>query len=219
MALAVFDIDGTLVRGLGTESRLFAGLFRSGFIRTPQLLAFLAFGRRHAAEYGRHTMKKNKAYLSGLECTAVEQWALAWVQRVAPTWWYEPAVRRLQQHRAAGDRIVLLSGTPQFLAEGIASVLAAGRNPPQVIGTRIAAADGHYLPAPPIVHPFLETKRQIVEDLCAEQGMPLAEVHAYADSAYDMALLQVVGHPVAVRPDTVLRHAAQTAGWEILGKR
>ncbi len=35
----------------------------------------------------------------------------------------------------------------------------------------------------------------------------------------NLPLLQLAGHPVAVRPDTVLRVAAAAAGWEVLGRR
>ncbi|MEZ5564742.1 MAG: haloacid dehalogenase-like hydrolase [Gammaproteobacteria bacterium] len=227
MALVIFDIDGTLVAGASTERRLFAGLLRGGWLRPPQLLAFLAFSLRHVTDYGRHTMKKNKAYLAGLNCAAVEQWTSTWVQGAAPYWWYWPAVQRLRQHQAAGDRVVLMSGTPQFLAEAIAIVLAGNCDsqkfreqlPHRVTGTRLAAADGIFLRHPPLVHPFGETKQQLASAMCAELGIPLQDVYAYADSAYDLPLLRAVGHPVAVRPDKQLRQAASAAGWEILGKR
>lgn len=219
MALAVFDIDGTLVRGAGTEKRLFAGLFRGGWIRAPQLSAFIGFAWRHAGDYGSQTMKKNKAYLDGLRCAAVEEWTGRWVRRVASTWWYGPTVQRLQQHVAAGDRVVLLSGTPQFLAEAVAAALVGDRNPVLVVGTQLAAANGRFLRDPPPVHPFFETKRQLFEELCASRGESPADAHAYADTAYDLPLLRAVGHPVAVRPDRRLLHAARSCGWEILGER
>lgn len=219
MALAVFDIDGTLVQGASTEKRLFAGLCRGGWIKAPQLLAFLGFAWRHAGAYGSQVMKKDKAYLEGLDCAAVEAWTRAWVRQVAGSWWFEPAVQRLQQHQLAGDGIVLLSGTPQFLAEAVAAALAGAATPALVIGTQLAAADGRFLPLPPRVHPFGEAKRQLVEELCAIRGVAPVDVHAYADTVHDLPLLQLVGHPVAVRPDRGLRHAARNAGWEILGER
>ncbi len=128
-------------------------------------------------------------------------------------------MQRLQQHQLAGDGIVLLSGTPQFLAEAIAVALAGAAMPALVIGTQLAAADGRFLPLPPRVHPFGETKRRLVEELCAKRGVAPADVHAYADTVHDLPLLQLVGHPVAVRPDRGLRQAARRAGWEILGER
>ena len=87
MALAVFDVDGTLVAGPSTEKRLFFLLFRLGWLKPAQLWSFLRFGAAHAAEYGWHTWKKDKAYLAGLPCADVEALVSGWVTRSAPRWW------------------------------------------------------------------------------------------------------------------------------------
>lgn len=215
MALAVFDIDGTLVRGASTEKRLVAMLLRRGWLKPPQLLAFLRFGVARAREYGRHTIKKNKAYLAGLRCADVEALVSHWVRQCAPGWWYPPCVARLRQHQAAGDEVALLSGTPQFVAEALALELGVTR----AIGARCAAGDGRYLPWPLLMHPFGPDKVRQIEMLCAEYSTRARDVHAYADSVYDLPVLRFAGHPVAVRPDAGLRAAAEAANWEILGRR
>lgn len=215
MALAVFDVDGTLVSGPTTEKRLFALLFRSGRIRPGQLLAFLRFAIARAPEFGRHVMKKNKAYLAGLQCADVEALTSEWVRRSAPGWWFAPSLARLRQHQAAGDKVVLLSGTPQFLAEALARELGVTR----VIGTCCATEGGHFVSGLPARHPFGKEKRELIAALCAEHGVPATEMFAYADSVHDLPMLRLAGHPVAVRPDTILRTAAMAEGWEILGRR
>lgn len=215
MALAVFDVDGTLVAGPSTERRLFLELLRRGWLGPRQLLAFLHFGARHAAEYGWHTWKKDKAYLAGLECAGVEAHVSGWVSRSAPRWWFAPCLERLRLHRAAGDTVVLLSGTPQFLADALARELGAAR----AIGTLCATAAGRFLAQPPLRHPFGPGKLELVKALCAELHVPAADLFAYGDSVHDLPLLQLAGHPVAVRPDPALRVAAVTAGWEVLGRR
>jgi len=64
MRLAVFDIDGTLVRG-SSERAFGRYLARRGLLGPRQIAAFLALGLRTLPSAGRHTLKKNKGYLAG----------------------------------------------------------------------------------------------------------------------------------------------------------
>jgi len=215
LALAIFDIDGTLITGPTLEKRLFSHLFRRGLLGPEQLWAFVHFGASHAAEFGRHTMKKNKAYLAGLSCADVQTLVSGWVAQGAPRWWYPAAVARLRQHQAAGDRVVLLSGAPQFVVDALAHELGVTR----ALGTCCTAKDGKFCADPPRVHPFGTEKRSLAAGLCAEFGEREGEMFAYGDSVHDLPLLQFAGHPVAVRPDPGLLAAARAAGFEILGRR
>jgi HAD superfamily hydrolase (TIGR01490 family) len=215
LTLAIFDIDGTLVTGPSLEKRLFSLLFRHGRLGPTQLLAFARFGFRYAPEFGRHTMKKNKAYLTDLPCADVEALVSAWVRRAVPGWWYPPALARLREHQAAGDTVVLLSGTPQFVADALAHELGVAR----AIGTCCTTEAGRFCVDPPLVHPFGAAKRALAETLCAESGAGAAAMFAYGDSVHDLPLLHFAGHPVAVRPDAALLAVATAAGFEILGGR
>ncbi|MDH5277190.1 MAG: haloacid dehalogenase-like hydrolase [Gammaproteobacteria bacterium] len=215
MALAVFDVDGTLVAGPSTEKRLFVELLRHGWLGPAQVLAFTRFGVRHASAFGWLTWKKDKAYLAGLACADVEALVSAWVKRSAPGWWFAPCLERLRRHQLAGDTVVLLSGTPQFLADALVRELGAAR----AVGTLCATAAGRFLADPPLRHPFGPDKVELVKALCAELQVPAVELFAYGDSVHDLPLLRFAGHPVAVRPDTALRAAAGVAGWEIVGRR
>ncbi|MNT83278.1 hypothetical protein D3C72_2231200 [compost metagenome] len=44
----------------------------------------------------------------------------------------------------------------------------------------------------------------------------LAQATFYSDSRNDLPLLESVGHPVAVNPDSTLRDAAEARGWPVL---
>lgn len=213
MALAIFDIDGTLVAGASTEKRLFAHLLGRGRLGASQLLAFLRAGLGPDADG--HTWKRNKSYLAGLACAEVAAEATAWAARAAARWWFEPCVARLRAHQAAGDAVVLLSGTPQFLADELARQLGVGR----AIGTLCAVEAGRFLAAPPVRHPFGATKLDLARGLCAESGVPAAAVIAYGDSRHDLPLLGFAGRAVAVRPDAGLRAEARRRGWPVIGRR
>lgn len=213
MRLAVFDIDGTLVSGPSTEKRFFVHLLRSGKLGPRQVLAFLLFALRWLPRYGRHVFKKNKAYLAGLRQEEIGELASAWAQRSLTHAWFEPCLERLRRHRDAGDAVVLLSGTPDFVAAAIAEALGIAR----AIGTQCAAENGRFRWHPPASHPFTERKVQIIHELAEETGVAVADTVAYGDSIYDLPVFQAVGTAVAVRPDEELAAVAGRNGWEVIG--
>ena len=59
------------------------------------------------------------------------------------------------------------------------------------------------------VPPTGETHAQLLHDYCRAEGLRIDEAVAYADSTSDLPLLEAVGFPVAVNPET--RSAAMTA--------
>jgi HAD superfamily hydrolase (TIGR01490 family) len=213
MGLAVFDIDGTLVTGPSTEKRFALHLARSGRLGPRQVLAFLAFLPRQLPRFGRHALKKDKAYLAGLHEQDMRNLAAAWVKPALEHAWFEPCLARLRRHREAGDVVVLLSGTPQFVAAAIGAALGVEH----VIGSDCAVNNGRFLARPPVSHPFGERKVSIVADLARSHGVDAPDITAYGDSIHDLPLFLSVGKPVAVRPDEALAAAADEAGWETLG--
>ncbi|HJT37618.1 MAG TPA: hypothetical protein VJ818_04265, partial [Actinomycetota bacterium] len=53
------------------------------------------------------------------------------------------------------------------------------------------------------------------ERLALERGLDLSVSDAYSDSKNDLPLLEAVGHPHAVNPDTELKRIARHRGWPI----
>ena len=209
--LAVFDIDGTLVR-YSTERAFGRYLLRRGVIGPRQALSFLGLGLRSLPAMRKHTLKKNKGYLAGLRIDEIELLAAAFVSGELSRGLVRPVLSRLEQHLEQGDFVVILSGTLDAIARAIADQLGAQR----AVGTMCASRDGVFLAALPLMHPFgpekLEQTRRIAEEL----GLGPADVVAYANSADDLDLLRYAGTPVAVLPDRALRTVAKQKGWEII---
>jgi HAD superfamily hydrolase (TIGR01490 family) len=211
MTLAIFDIDGTLVRG-STERRFWRYLYARRRQRPRQLLACAWFLVRFLPHYGVHVAKKNKAYLVGLTPTDVTALAADFVAREVVPRLYEPAVQRLQQHLRGGDAVVLLSGTLEPIARALAQHLGVQH----VCATVCAERDGRYLAQPPVVHPFGVQKVGLAAQLAAQLNKDLRLATAYADSAHDLKLLEAVSSPVAVRPDRWLLRAARANAWDVI---
>lgn len=122
-----------------------------------------------------------------------------------------PAARwLLERHRAAGDRCVVLSASPQELVEAVGAALGAD----EAIGTRAEVVDGRFTGR--LDGPFCHGPGKL-ERLRDELGrVDLEGAVAYADSGSDLPLLTACGHPVAVNPDRRLREAAASGGWPVL---
>ena len=73
-------------------------------------------------------------------------------------------------------------------------------------------ADGTYSGEMLQVPPTGETRAQILNDYCAAEGLRIDDAVAYADSTSDLPLLEAVGFPVAVNPETRLAAIARKRG-------
>jgi phosphoserine phosphatase len=63
---------------------------------------------------------------------------------------------------------------------------------------------------------YREGKAQAIRELAEREDIDLAASYAYSDSESDLPMLRLVGHPVAVNPDTELARVARAEGWEIM---
>jgi HAD superfamily hydrolase (TIGR01490 family) len=118
----------------------------------------------------------------------------------------------LEMHAQAGRDRYIVSATPQELSDPLAAALDLEGS----IGTRSEIVDGRYTGR--LDGPFVygAGKAEAVEKLAAERGYDLRLCYAYSDSASDLPLLELVGHPVAVNPDRSLAAAAHQRGWPIV---
>lgn len=209
--LAIFDIDGTLLQLPGAERRFARYLAQNDVLPTSSRARFAWYSMLGFPQHGRLVLKRNVSYLSGLALATVEEHAATWVQEAIAAALVPEALARLQEHEAAGDATVLLSGTPAFLAAALGLALGVS----QVRGSEIRIEDGmlrgHFFNR----HLFGEEKLRIAEDLCRELGGDVRVV-SYADSFSDLPLLEWSDGAVVVNPDRRLGEEARKRGWEVL---
>lgn len=215
MRVAVFDVDGTLIAGKSTEKRFIAWLLQHGHLRAPQVAAMVWHVPRRFPLYGRHVFRKNKAYLAGLSEADVADQAARFVSALPEADWIGPALQELRGHRERGEVVVLMSGTLQPIIDALAARVGAD----QAIGTACHAEDGRYTGKPPLRHPFYHAKAELLETVLGTHGATPREVVAYADSSFDIPLLERVGEPVAVGPDRRLAAWARARNCRVLEYR
>ncbi len=64
--------------------------------------------------------------------------------------------------------------------------------------------DGVYTGRPTGLFVYGQEKARAIELLAEREGLDLENSYAYSDSASDLPMLRLVGHPVAVNPDSEL---------------
>ena len=125
---------------------------------------------------------------------------------------YKDGISLVKRAKASGHRIVLLSGSPDFLLQRLGKMLEAD----DVIGNRLQMRDGRATGKlmPPIVAG--PEKAKIIKDHAKHYGFDLDDCAAYSDSMSDVPMLSVVGRPAAVNPYVRLRAMAKTHRWPVL---
>ncbi len=210
--LAAFDLENTLIasnvvasyawlatRRLPAEDRV--RFVARTLAEAPSLLAL---DRRDRGDFLRHFYRRfEDAPVAQLAEDSAELFSDLVLAKSFPA-----AIRRVRQHRAAGHRTVLITGALDFVVAPLRplfdDILCAAMS---------TTAAGTYTGELTDVPPTGEARAQLMADFAAAEGLSLAESVAYADSTSDLPMLEAVGFPVAVNPETRLAAIARKRGW------
>ena len=214
MTLAIFDLDHTLLDGdsdyLWGEYMVENRIVDEQEYRQRNLVFFQDYQRGEL---------DNEVYLEfalkPLTRYSIEElyaWRADYVEN-----WIKPiivpgAARLLEQHRAQGHELLIISATNLFITEPIAALLEV----PTVLSTEPEIIDnrytGRYLGTPT----YQDGKVTVLREWLSNTGHDLVGSYFYSDSINDRALLEIVENPVAVHPDNELKHIAKSRGWKII---
>jgi HAD superfamily hydrolase (TIGR01490 family) len=212
---AFFDVDNTIMRG-ASIFYLARGLYKRDFFTLSDILGFawqqLSFvARGENLEHVDQIQAKALSFVAGhsvAELSAVGEEVFDEI--MARKIW--PGTKALaQMHLDAGQRVWLVTATPVEVAEVIARRLGLTGG----LGTVAEQVDGVYTGR--LVGSLLHgpAKVEAVRALAEREGLDLSLCSAYSDSANDIPLLSLVGHPCAINPDAALRGHAKAHGWRV----
>ncbi|MED7953193.1 HAD family hydrolase [Streptomyces sp. BE303] len=215
-AAAFFDCDNTILRGAAIFY-LGVGLYRRGFLTRRDIARFAwqqAWFRLHGAEDPDHMADAQHTALglvagkrtADLEALCEE----VFDEVIADKVW--PGTRALvQMHLDAGQRVWLATAAPVEVAR----IIAARLGMTGALGTVAEARDGAYTGR--LVGEMLHgpAKAAAVRSLARRERLDLDRCAAYSDSANDIPMLSLVGHPYVVNPDGALRRHARSQGWRV----
>ncbi|MFZ5589101.1 MAG: HAD family hydrolase [Pseudomonadota bacterium] len=217
MALAIFDLDNTL---LGGDSDYLWGRFvvEQGIVArdayesenerfyqdyvagTLDIRAFLEFQLRPLAQ---HTLAE------------LHLWREQFLREKIWPILLPKALALIDQHRAQGDTLLIITATNRFITEPI----AARFDVPHLLASEPELRDGRYTGRVQGTPCYREGKVRRLDEWLKTANASMQGSWFYSDSHNDIPLLERVTHPVAVDADaTLAQHAAQR-GWPVISLR
>ncbi|MGW7249639.1 HAD family hydrolase [Streptomyces decoyicus] len=215
-AAAFFDLDNTVMQG----AALFhfgRGLYKRRFFHKRDLARFAwqqIYFRLAGSENPEHMADVRNSALSIVQGHRVAELMSIgeeiYDEYMAERVW--PGTRALAQaHLDAGQKVWLVTAAPVETATIIARRLGLTG----ALGTVAESVGGVYtgkLVGEPLHGP---AKAEAVRALASAEGLDLSHCAAYSDSANDIPMLSLVGHPYAINPDSRLRQHAREQGWRL----
>ena len=212
---AFFDLDKTIIAKSSTLA--FSREFQAGGLISRRAMLRSAYAQfvffTGGADHDQ--MDKMREFMSqlcaGWDVATVREIVHETLTTIVEPLVYDEAVTLMEEHRAAGRDIVIVSASGAEVVEPIGQMLGADR----VVATRMEIVDGRYT-GEIDYYAYAEEKARAIERLAETVGYDLDECYAYSDSVTDVHMLQVVGHPFAVNPDRELRRIATANDWPVL---
>lgn len=213
---AFFDLDKTVI----ARSSMVAfgpALLREGMIsrRLAVQAAWrnLIFGRAGASAQRIERYRRSaQRIITGWDAARVRSVVHASLDDAIAPIVFAEAIEEAHSHRRAGRRTILASAGPVEIVEPVAELLGFDDHL-----ASIAAIDsnGCYTGAS-VRWIHGDEKAAAVRAYATDHGIDLAQSWAYSDAASDAAMLEAVGHPVAVNAERALQRIARERDWPIV---
>ena len=213
MALAIFDLDDTLIHGdcatLWSEQMVRLGWAdpTSFMQRNNELMSAYSQGQLSMEEYMDFSLEP----IAGRSPEEVTYLVGPWVEDFIEPIIFSDACKAIAAHRKAGDRILVISASGTHLVKPIAERLGID----EVLGIELEVKNGVYTGNTVGTLTYREGKITRLLEWLDEQEENLEGATFYSDSRNDLPLLLKVDHPHVVNPDPVLLEHAEKAGWPI----
>ncbi|WP_049631711.1 HAD family phosphatase [Cellvibrio sp. pealriver] len=217
MALAIFDLDNTLIAGDSDHSW-------GVFLVEKQLVDAEVY--RHAndgfyADYKNGTLDI-RAYLQ-FSLAPLTQHSMEDLQKLHAEFMQkhiEPlmlpkAEALLKRHREQGDHLLIITATNGFVTRPIAKRLGVD----DILATDPEVVDGRYTGNFVGTPCFQAGKITHLHEWLKSNHHSLEGAYFYSDSINDLPLLELVDNPVAVDADERLSHIARERDWTMLSLR
>ncbi|MDH5765499.1 MAG: HAD-IB family hydrolase [Gammaproteobacteria bacterium] len=217
MALALFDLDNTLLSGdsdylwgcflaekglverdyYEQENQRFYDEYKQG---TLDIFEFLSFSLKPLAE--------NKPEV----LTRLQHQFLDEIIRplMGPA-----AFELIEKHKTAGDTLVVITATNSFVTRPIVKAFGIEH----LLATEPEIIDGRYTGKVDGIPCFQDGKVKRLDAWLQQNSQSLVNSWFYSDSHNDIPLLKQVDHPVAVDPDEKLHQLAMDFGWPVISLR
>lgn len=217
MNLAIFDLDNTLIAGDSDhawgEFLVSKNLVDSQWYKAQndQFYADYCAGQLNIIAYSEFVF----SFLAQHDTAYLQQLHQQFMSEVIQPLMLPKAQALIEQHRAAGDELLIITATNRFITQPIGEAFGI----PQVLATEPEKIDGRYTGKVLGVPCYKEGKITRYQAWLAQQNKSFAKVTFYSDSHNDLPLLSIVDVPIVVDADAKLLAHAQEKGWQVLSLR
>jgi len=212
---AFFDLDKTVIAKASMAA--FRGPLYAGGVLTKRavvraLFAQLVYLHLGASELRLHRIRAALLKLTkGWDRATIREIVDEALERVVDPIIYSEAVDLIEQHRAAGRFVVIVSASPEEIVVPLARYLSVDAT----IASRAEVDEAGRYTGEMAFYAYGPFKADAIHELAEERGLDLEGSYAYSDSISDLPMLEAVGNPVVVNPDRLLANLARARGWDI----
>jgi len=214
VALAIFDLDNTLLRG---DSDYLWGLY------------LIDKGAVDRESHQRQNERFYQEYLNGqMDIMAFLRFQLAplsqiplpellqmreeYINDCIKPIITDEAKALVEKHRQQGDTLLIITATNDFVTRPIADLFGID----ELIATNAEHINGRYTGKVSGIPSYQQGKVARLHSLLTDKDGSMRDSWFYSDSHNDLPLLQEVDNPVAVNPDPQLADHAEQSGWQII---
>jgi HAD superfamily hydrolase (TIGR01490 family) len=211
---AFFDLDKTVITKASIAA--FSGHFRKGGLinRRTVLRAIgsqLLYVQLGADEERMVKIRESLLALTkGWDRDRVRQIVRQTLLQTVEPLIYAEALELMASHHLAGQRVYLVSASPEEIVLPMAELLGADGT----ICSRAEVDEEGCYTGRMAFYADGRHKALAIAELAETVGLDLATSTAYSDSVTDVPMLELVGRPVAVNADRPLARVARERGWE-----
>lgn len=217
MALALFDLDNTLLSG---DSDYEWGQFLIGK-NLVDAKAYELANDRFYEDYKQGTLDIYEfcaftfKFLSTQSMSTLKALHLEFMQEKITPLMGDAAKSLVKKHQKRGDTLVVITATNSFITRPIADAFGI----PHLIATEAKIVNGKYTTEVEGIPSFQEGKVSRLGEWLKTNDENMDNSVFYSDSHNDLPLLKLATTPVAVDPDEQLSAIAKQRGWQIITLR
>lgn len=208
----VFDVDHTLLRHSTGRRFAQAGIRTGVFPRRHMIVLPWFYLRYRLGNLTINDLGREVRMLRGLSMTKLADIAEDAWERWGKIDLYPEASAHVRSCVGSGAFTAFASTSLDTILQPLARALGIGDIVASLIEWEGELATG-WIASQPC---YAEEKARRVISLLETRGIDPAEAAFYSDSFHDLPLLEIVGYPMAVQPDAMLRREARRRRWPII---
>ena len=210
--VAIFDIDGTLIKDCSSERMFFRYLLEEKIITYWDLFRYVRVFLGKLFTFKGIYVRRNKFYIKGKRYDLIVDKARKCFNERIAKYISKDGVNEIKRLKESGYKIILLTGTLDPLME----CFKVFCNADEGIGTSLKIVDGLITGEIDGIYAYHTGKAKIVKDLAGKNSIDLFNSYAFANEIIDVNFMKLVGNPVAVNPDQSLKNFAINKNWKIM---